>query len=125
MMSRAFAVVLLGFAAVPWLNAQEGFPLDGTWRGEWTRPSGQRETVVIVMEWDGDRINGMINPGPNSVPFSSARLNPADWTVEIKASEPDTIEIEGKLHEIGSYNRYILGSWTINGVEHDFRLTRE
>ena len=36
-------------AALPPATAQEGFPLDGTWRGEW----GENGThVVVVMSWD-------------------------------------------------------------------------
>ena len=55
---------------------QEGFPLDGTWRGDWGTTPTDRTTVVLVMKWDGTNINGMINPGPDSVPFTVAVLNP-------------------------------------------------
>ena len=57
----AAALCLLLAVAV---QAQEGFPLDGTWRGEWGADTG-KSTVVIVMKWDGKNVNGMINPGPN------------------------------------------------------------
>lgn len=117
----------IGLVAATAVFAQEGFPLDGTWRGEWGSTGESRNRVVIVMSWDGERINGMINPGPRSIPFQHAELEPSTWTVRIEAVGPDgnEIVISGKLEDIGSYNRYIVGTWTQGGVEHDFRITRE
>jgi hypothetical protein len=105
---------------------QEGYPLDGTWRGQWHRPNGETTNVVIVMKWDGTTINGTLNPGPNSTPFASADLEPDTWTVRIEA-EPagGPIAIEGTLREIGSYNRFIEGVWRQGDSEYDFRITRE
>lgn len=105
---------------------QEGYPLDGTWRGQVQRPGGETTNVVMVMKWDGTTINGTLNPGPNSTDFASARLEPDTWTVHIEAEpEGDPIAIEGTLREIGSYNRYIEGTWRQGGTEYDFRITRE
>ena len=58
-------------------SAQEGFPLDGTWRGDWGPDAENRTPVVMVMKWDGSQINGTINPGRNSIPFESAVLDPS------------------------------------------------
>lgn len=111
--------------------AQEGFPLDGTWRGDWGTTPTDRTTVVLVMKWDGTSINGMINPGPDSAPFTAAVLNPEDWTVHIEAQDsgddgnPVTIVMDGRLDNIGSYNRTLDGAWRRGNVEGDFRITRE
>jgi len=107
--------------------AQEGYPLDGTWRGGFGPNDGERTPVVIVMKWDGERINGMINPGPRSVEFTNAELEPSTWTVRIEAptTAAETIMIEGTLQDIGSYNRFIEGTWSQGGVETGFRITRE
>src|SRR5688572_13046925 len=79
-------------------QSQEGFPLDGTWRGEWG-PDGGKSAVVIVMKWDGKNVNGMINPGPNVVRFSGPVLEASDWTVHIEAQSRDgrPIVIDAKL----------------------------
>ena len=116
----------IGLAIATAALAQEGFPLDGTWRGEWGSAES-RNRVVIVMSWDGENINGMINPGPRSIPFRHAELEPSTWTVRIEAvgHANEEIVITGTLEDIGSYNRYIEGTWTQNGVEHPFRITRE
>ena len=121
--SAALVMLLLfGVTAQP----QEGFPLDGTWRGAWgAEPS--KKTVVIVMKWDGKNINGTINPGPNSVPFTTASLSPADWTVHIEAQGRDgaPIAIDATLENIGSYNRTLTGTWKQAGVDNEFKITRE
>jgi hypothetical protein len=109
------------------LQGQEGFPLDGTWRGTFGPESGDRTTVVMVMKWDGENINGTINPGPNSIPFGSAALKPSDWTVHIEARSRDgePIVIDAKLDNIGSYNRTLTGTWSQAGVGYSFNIARE
>jgi hypothetical protein len=114
----------LSMAAV--VHAQEGFPLDGTWRGTFG-PEADRTTVVIVMKWDGENINGTINPGPSSVPFTSAELEASDWTVHIEAESRDgePIVIDAKLENIGSYNRTLTGTWNQAGTDYSFHIARE
>ena len=110
---------------------QEGFPLDGTWRGDWGTAPTDRTTIVLVMKWDGTDIDGMINPGPDSVPFSVAVLNPDDWTVHIEAEDRDddgnpvAVVIDGRLDDLGSHNRTLEGTWRRGDVTGDFRIARE
>lgn len=115
------AVLLAGAAGAA--SAQEGFPLDGTWRAEL---DGNR-TVVIVMKWDGQSINGMINPGPRSIPLTVAELDPSDWGVQLEADTAagGRIVVDGTLVDIGSYNRRIVGTWTENGATAELDLRRE
>jgi hypothetical protein len=119
----AVAIVMLARAAA----AQEGFPLDGTWRGAYGPVDEAAVPIVLVMKWDGKRINGMIDPGPDSVPFDRAVLEPADWKVRIEARTPagERIRIEGTLEDIGAPNRRIEGTWTQNGVAYDFEIVRQ
>lgn len=116
-----------GVALMAAALAQEGFPLDGTWRGGYGPSSDDQTPVVIVMKWDGERINGLINPGPRSIDFTYAELEPSTWTVRIEAqtADADTIMIEGTLQDIGSYSRFIEGTWSQGGVETGFRIARE
>lgn len=124
--ARVRFTALLLVAAPALGTAQEGFPLDGTWRGAWG-PAENEQHVVIVMSWDGERINGMINPGPRSLDFERAELEPSTWTVHIASVDHEgrRIEIEGTLEDIGAYNRFITGTWTLDGQPHAFRITRE
>lgn len=121
------AVALSALAAF----AQEGHPLTGTWHGEWSPAPGQQTRIVLYMKWDTKNIVGMINPGPHSVPLTVATLDAEHWTVHLegetedKAGNPVHISAEGKLGNIGSYNRTIAGSWTQGGVKGDFKVTRD
>ena len=47
--------------------AQEGHPLTGTWGGDWGPTATQRNHVTFVMNWDGEKVTGVINPGPDGV----------------------------------------------------------
>jgi hypothetical protein len=120
------ALTVAGVAITLTAPAQEGFPLDGTWRGTIDGDAGTRQ-VVIVMSWDGERINGVIDPGPGSTEFASAELDPSDWTVSIEADPSDSapIMIEGTLKDIGSYHRFIDGTWTQDGAEQAVKFVRE
>lgn len=126
---KLFKPVLLCLAALLPLSssAQEGYPLDGTWRGEWGQAGAEGTLVVVVMSWDGTTISGRINPGRNTINFTSATLNPADWSVHIEAQtrEGEIIVIEGVLADLGSYHRTLTGTWTSGGVENQLVLARE
>lgn len=125
--TRAFWLVGT-ICLVPYLvAAQEGFPLDGTWRGEWGNSDTESNHVVIVMKWDGDTVTGRINPGPNSIDFANAWLEPADWGVHIEAISPDgePIRVDGTLTDVGSYNRRVTGTWQVGETVYEFTITRE
>ena len=118
------ALLLLAAAGV---SAQEGFPLDGTWRGETVAADGSHKTIVLIMQWDGKQIAGTINPGPDAVEFSAAALTPAGWKVTLaaKTAKGADISFAGTLSELGKYNRALSGTWTEGGKSHDIRFVRE
>ena len=113
------AMALPGFA-------QEGHPLSGTWSGDWGTEGGERNHLTVVMSWDGSAVNGLINPGPNSMELTSVRVNPADWTVRIEASgSGGEIAADGRIDDLGSAHRTISGTWRQGGATGDFQLTRD
>ncbi len=117
--------LLLHAALLPaFALAQEGYPLDGTWRGQW---GPEATTAVVVMGWDGTRIEGRINPGRNTSNFTAATLDASQWTVHIEAvtREGQSIVIEGTLADLGSYHRTLTGTWTVDGTAYPLTLTRE
>lgn len=121
--ARLMAGLLFAVAA----SAQEGFPLDGTWRAEGVATTGTSTTTVVVMQWDGKQITGTINPGPNGVDFTDAQLDPDGWKVHIAAkdSKGAAITLDGVISDLGKYNRVITGKWTEGGRTHDIRFVRE
>jgi len=120
------AAVLL---AAPVL-AQFGHPLKGTWSGDWGPTRDNRTHVVLELNWDGKAITGNINPGPKAVPLKKAELNPETWGVHLEGDGKDATGavvhyvIDGKLENIGAYQRVLSGTWTEGSKKGDFKVVR-
>ena len=133
MPQRPRGLILATFIA--WLAAvgaaQEGHPLSGTWGGEWRRAAGERSRITLVMTWDGKTVSGLINPGPEAIPLTSVNVDWATWTLRLAAERKDgagkpvTVAAEGRLEDVGSYQRKIVGTWTQDGTSGELVLTRE
>ena len=118
----------LSLLAAPAL-AQFGHPLKGTWSGDWGS-TDSRTHVVLEMNWDGKQITGNINPGPRAVAMKTATLDPDTWLVHIEADGKDAsgqmvhYVIDGKLENIGAYQRVLSGTWTEGSKKSDFKVVR-
>jgi hypothetical protein len=131
-MRRVAAVLafLIAGSAVAAL-AQEGHPLTGTWHGEYGTSAAQRTQVVFLMHWDSKKVEGKVNPGANSTPLKVATLDAAKWMVHFEADVKDQagkvmpMVFDGKLENVGSYNRTISGTWTSGNQKGEFKLTRD
>lgn len=130
MRRRAALGCLLALCAAVLVYAQEGHPLSGTWSGDWGT-GAQRSHLTVVLNWDGKNITGTINPGPNAVTIAGVFLDVTNWTVRIEADakdqggKPAHIVAEGRIEDLGSYHRRLIGTWTQGDIKGDFRLTRE
>jgi hypothetical protein len=127
---RAAGLVLF-FLCVPAVNAaQYGHPLTGSWSGDWGTTKETRNRLLLEFDWDGKSVTGTINPGPNAVPLQKASLDPSTWIVRFEAEakdpsgKPVRYVVEGKLENLGAYNRVLTGTWSQGGVKGDFRLVR-
>jgi hypothetical protein len=112
--------------AVP-AHAQEGFPLDGTWRSNYTAANGAHQTTVLIMQWDGTRITGTLNPGPDAMDLATAVLQPEGWKVSFSVITKDggTIRFAGVLSDLGKYARVLSGKWTQGARSRELRFVRE
>lgn len=133
MRARTFSLagILVTLAlAVPG-QAQEGHPLRGSWIGEWSGNQTHDEFVLIVLDWNGREITGMINPGTDNIEITDAALNPEDWSIRIEADTEDSsgravdYVIEGNIHDLELPNRYITGSWQNGSGRGDFEIRRQ
>ena len=131
MRTRALLLIcLLAALGVPGL-AQEGHPLTGTWGGDWGPNASQRNHLTFVMTWDGDKVVGTLNPGPDAVMLTNITVDYASWTVRIEgdtkgeAGAPVHFVAEGKLDDIGSYHRTLSGTWTQGTTKGNFKITRD
>lgn len=130
-LARAVIPLFTGFFfALPTI-AQEGHPMSGVWVGDWGLSAQQRNRVVIVLEWEDTELSGTINPGPNAIPLKVATADPADWSLHAEADATDTNGqptswvIDGKIDDLGTYNRSIEGSWKVGNQQGTFSITRQ
>jgi hypothetical protein len=126
---RVMSALVALLLAAPAL-AQFGHPLKGTWSGDWGPTKDSRTRILLELHWDGKAITGTINPGPKAVAIKKAELNPDTWGVHIEGEGKDAAGavvryvIDGKLENIGAYQRILSGTWTEGGKRGDFRVVR-
>ena len=127
MAAVAIVAIVAGAATA---SAQFGHPLKGTWIGDWGPGKDNRTRVVLELNWDGKAITGAINPGATGVPLKTATLDAPNWLVHFEADGKDRAGnavhyvIDGKVENIGAFQRFITGTWTQGSVKGDFKITR-
>lgn len=124
------AVSLMTLSAPARTLAQHGHPLVGTWSGYWGQNAEQRNRVLLLIEYDGQRISGVINPGRSPVPITDASLDPETWTVTLEGDRQNAdgtvvhYRIEGTIENVTSpVERAITGSWTEGADRGEFLVT--
>ena len=128
-LTLAGIIATLTLAAPGW--SQEGHPLKGSWIGEWQGNETHAEFVLIILDWNGQEITGMINPGTDNIEITDAELDPSDWSVRIEADTEDAngravdYVLEGTIHDLELPNRYITGSWRSSDGSGDLEISRQ
>ncbi len=117
-LSVIIGVVFLSSAAL----AQEGHPLKGSWIGEWSGNTALGDFVLIVMDWNGEEVTGMINPGTDNIEIDNVELDPSDWSVVISA---DDYTIDATIENLELPSRAITGSWRSRNGRGDFEIVRQ
>ena len=118
-------------AALSMAMAQEGHPIKGSWIGVWESNDTHGESLVVILDWDGEQITGMINPGTQNIEIDEATLDPDDWSVHIEAdaltSSGDSIRyvIEGTIEELELPSRSIVGTWRSDNGRGAFDIRRQ
>ena len=132
---RALAVVvalsIACLASAAPAAAQEGHPVKGSWIGKWDKNTIHGADVIVVLNWDGDKITGMINPGTDNIAVKNASLNPDTWVVHLEGDAKDksgaliTYVIEGKIENLAMSNRSIVGTWKAGKESGPFKISRQ
>jgi hypothetical protein len=111
--------------------AQEGHPLKGSWLGEWSGNQLLGDNILLILDWDGKAVTGMINPGTDNIPIAKASLDPNGWVVKIEADAKDKsgaavhYVIEGKIENLELPNRQITGTWSSQKGRGKFAVARQ
>lgn len=132
------ACVLIAFVAIlagP-VAAQEGYPLAGTWYGDYGA-GNQRRDLTVIMKWDGTAVTGTVNPGPNAAKLTATMtITPGKPAPEGRNStegvppvfhvriEFDGNTLQGDIQNPVAGNRTITGTWTRGGEKGTFQLRR-
>ena len=123
------ASLVLGLSAIA--VAQEGHPLKGSWLGEWKGNAVHGDNILLILDWDGKAITGMINPGTDNMALARATLEPSGWVVRLEAEGKDKdgsavrYVIEGKIENLELPNRSINGTWSSNKGGGAFTASRQ
>ena len=124
--------------AVP-LFAQNGFPLKGTWSGDWGPSKSERNRLLLEFDWDGKTISGTLNPGPDAAKIVNARLTPPaggianagkGWAVHFEADTKNAagqtvrVVVDGTLENLGAFKKFITGVWIEGNTKGYFEVIR-
>jgi hypothetical protein len=136
---RLVSIAALLTLALP-AFAQWGHPLKGSWSGEWWIKKGDENRVLLDFDWDGKTLKGMLNPGTDNAAIQNLTLQPPPlgdvskamdpWVVRFEAEVKDSsgravkYVVDGKMQNLGSYNRFITGTWTAGNQKGEFKVVR-
>jgi hypothetical protein len=129
LITMAVAILALGLLGA--VAGQEGHPLKGSWLGEWQGNAVHGDNILLILDWDGKAITGMINPGTDDIPLKAASLEPNGWVVKLEADGKDKdgsavrYVIEGKIENLELPNRSINGTWSSNKGRGAFTASRQ
>jgi hypothetical protein len=124
-------LVACGIVALAPISAQEGHPLKGSWLGVWKQNAVHGDDLILVLDWDGKAITGMINPGTDNIPVAKATLEPKGWVVTLEANAKDKsgaplhYVIEGHIENLELPNRSIVGTWRSERGRGAFEASRQ
>ena len=130
--SLSFLALVLVVSLPAFAAAQYGHPLKGQWSGQWEH-EGDSRRLLLDVQWDGEAVTGVINPGDEGAPITSVTIDysdPTAWKVRIEArgegssGAPVSIVAEGTLENLGAYSRLFHGTWTEGERSGPFLVTR-
>ena len=119
--------------------AQMGYPLKGSWSGDWWLKKGEENHVLLDFDWDGKTLKGMLNPGTDNAALQKLSLEPPTggvakamdpWILHFEADVKDTSGravhhvVDGKLQNIGAFNKFVTGTWTAGNQKGEFKIVR-
>jgi hypothetical protein len=125
------ALWVLATTASPPAAAQEGHPLKGSWLGTWKDNAALGDDLILILDWDGKNITGMINPGTDNIPVAKATLEPKGWMVTIEADAKDKAGaalhyvIEAHIENLELPNRSLIGTWRNQKGRGAFEASRQ
>lgn len=130
--SLRLSFLLAGLAATVPAVSQVGHPAKGSWSGYWGPGDTEQRRMLLLLDWEDNRITGTINPGRNGTDIDRAALDASNWMLTLEAEMPTeggsgrTVPFvaTGKLENLGSWtNRRYSGTYRLGDETGSFSLT--
>lgn len=124
------ALAFMVFVAIP-AAAQEGHPVKGSWLGTWGPSPDHANDVIVILDWDGDKISGIINPGTDNMEIENATLNPDGWMLHFEAMGESAsgaalhYVFDGSIENLAFHDRIIRGMWRNENGTGPFEIQRQ
>lgn len=105
--------------------------MKGTWHGTWGPNATDRTSVTLVLDWDGDNVTGIMNPGLRTSKVEKAVLDPATWQFHFESDYKDRsgtvtrVVVDAKLQDITNPRRQLVGTYTLGNQKGDFKAVRD
>lgn len=133
------AAVVAALAMVVPAFAQYGYPLKGTFSGDWWVQKGKENHLLIEFNYEGEKdlVTGTYSPGPDGVALQKLTVtlpNPAvvteglkPWLVHFEVDTKDDsgkavhVVFDGKLENIGAFNKHLGGTVTVGAQKGEFK----
>jgi hypothetical protein len=122
----AYTVGLLICAAGLTLQTRKAVdPLSGIWIGDWGPTPTLRNPVTVELKWDGRRLTGTVNPGPNAIRLQKTSFDTKTNVVHLEA---DVVFLGQMVHDVIQgrvENGMLIGSWHHDDKKGDFKIIRK
>jgi hypothetical protein len=134
------AGILAAIAMAAPAFAQYGYPLKGTFSGDWWTQPGKENHLLLEFNYEGEKdlVTGTYSPGPDGVALQKLTVTPPNpavvteglkpWLIHFEvdtkddAGKPLHMVFDGKLENIGAFNKHLGGTVTVNGQKGDFKM---
>jgi hypothetical protein len=110
--------------AVPAVS-QVGHPAKGSWSGYWGPDDTDQRRMLLLLDWEDNRLTGTINPGRNGTQIDRATLEASNWTLTIEAAMRSPASSDSAVRFIATGKLENLGSWTNRRYSGTYQLGNE
>jgi hypothetical protein len=105
--------------------SQVGHPAKGSWSGYWGPGASDQRRMLLLLDWEDNKVTGTINPGRNGVAIERSKLDPANWTLTIEAEMPPQSDSGRAAHFVATGKLENLGSWSNRRYSGTYQLGDE
>jgi hypothetical protein len=97
----------------------------GTWSGDYGPSADNRDPVTLDLRWEDTSLRGTVHAGPRSLEISKASFKPDTGAISIEFDAQANgrnvhYSVDGKVEG----NR-MTGTWSRDGQQGDFRVTKQ